>query len=69
MKFMGQQATAGEQKSSAVASAAAEPEGLEELAAKDVGQKVSGRRRYVRHRNEQAKQVTSNDRQGVERHV
>ena len=45
---MGQQATAGEQKSSAVASAAAEPGGLEEPAGKDVGQQVSGRRRYVR---------------------
>ena len=47
-EVMGQQATAGEQKSSAVASAADEPEGLEEPAAKDVGQQVSGRRRYVR---------------------
>ena len=45
---VGQQATAGEQKSPAVASAAAEPEGLEEPAAKDVGQQVSGMRRYVR---------------------
>ena len=45
---VGQQATAGEQKSSAAASAAAEPEGLREPAAKDVGQQVSGRRRYVR---------------------
>ena len=47
-EVMGQQATAGEQKSSAVASAAAEPGGLEEPAGKDVGQQVSGRRRYVR---------------------
>ena len=47
-EVMGQQATAGEQKSSAGASAAAEPGGLEEPAAKDVGQQVSGRRRYVR---------------------
>lgn len=47
-EVMGQQAIAGEQKSSAVASAAAEPEGLGELAEKDVGQQVSGRRRYVR---------------------
>ena len=47
-EVMGQQATAGEQKSSAGASAAAEPGGLEEPAAKDMGQQVSGRRRYVR---------------------
>ena len=47
-EVMGQQTTAGEQKSSAVASAAAEPGGLEEPAAKDMGQQVSGRRRYVR---------------------
>ena len=47
-EVMGQQTTAGEQKSSAVASAAAEPEGLKEPAEKDVGQQVSGRRRYVR---------------------
>ena len=47
-EVMGQQATAGEQKSSASASAAAEPGGLEEPAAKDMGQQVSGRRRYVR---------------------
>ena len=47
-EVMGQQATAGEQRSSAVASAAAEPGGLEEPAGKDVGQQVSGRRRYVR---------------------
>ena len=47
-EVMGQQATAGEQKSSAGASAAAEPEGLGEPAGKDVGQQVSGRRRYVR---------------------
>ena len=47
-EVMGQQATAGEQKSSASASATAEPEGLEKTAGKDVGQQVSGRRRYVR---------------------
>ena len=47
-EVMGQQATAGEQKSSASASATAEPEGLEKPAGKDVGQQVSGRRRYVR---------------------
>ena len=45
---MGQQATAGEQKSSAMFSAAAEPGGLEDSAAKNMGQQVSGRRRYVR---------------------
>ena len=47
-EVIGQQATAGEQKSSASASATAEPEGLEKPAGKDVGQQVSGRRRYVR---------------------
>ena len=47
-EVMGQQATAGEQKSSASASATAEPGDLEKPAGKDVGQQVSGRRRYVR---------------------
>ena len=40
-EVMGQQATAGEQKSSAMVSAAAEPGGLEEPAAKDVGQQAT----------------------------
>ena len=49
-EVIGQQATAGEQKSSAVASATAD-EGLEKPAGKDVGQQASGRRRHVRRKS------------------